>query len=73
MNIFRDEGRRRQLQNKIQICLPVQVNIFTIYLTNFYFFNYSDSYDNFLLQITSRALILSQTIISQITSLFLLF
>ncbi|XP_048509887.1 zinc finger protein 853-like isoform X2 [Athalia rosae] len=25
MNIFRDEGRRRQLQNKIQICLPVQV------------------------------------------------
>ncbi|XP_015437735.1 PREDICTED: zinc finger protein 853-like [Dufourea novaeangliae] len=25
MNIFRDEGRRRQLQSKIQTCLPVQV------------------------------------------------
>ncbi|KAL2714159.1 chorion transcription factor Cf2-like isoform X2 [Vespula squamosa] len=25
MNIFRDEGRRRQLQTKIQTCLPIQV------------------------------------------------
>jgi len=27
MNIFRDEGRRRQLQTKIQTYLPIQVNI----------------------------------------------
>jgi len=27
MNIFRDEGRRRQLQTKIQTYLPIQVSI----------------------------------------------
>lgn len=27
MNIFREEGRRRQLQTKIQTCLPIQVSL----------------------------------------------
>lgn len=27
MNIFREEGRRRQLQTKIQTCLPIQVRL----------------------------------------------
>lgn len=32
MNIFRDEGRRRQLQTKIQAYLPIQVSVFRLAL-----------------------------------------